>query len=71
MRRGTKEMDIIMMCFAEARLAALSASDLDLYDRILEENDQDLYAWVTGQTPAPQDYAPMMAEISRLAYVEK
>ena len=50
MRRGTKEMDILLMRFSEARLAALSPAELDLYEALLEENDQDLYQWITGQT---------------------
>jgi len=68
MRRGIKEMDIILMRFAEARLEALSESMLDLYDRLLEENDQDLYQWVTGQAQPPVPYAPLMDEIAGLAH---
>ena len=37
---------------------------LDLYDRLLEENDQDLYAWVTGQTPAPEPFSGLIAQIA-------
>lgn len=68
MRRGTKEMDIILMRFADARLASLSAPLLDLYDRLLEESDQDLYAWVTGRDAAPACYEPLMADITALAH---
>lgn len=67
MRRGTKEMDILMMRFADAHLDALDGADLDLYDRLLSENDQDLYQWVTGQTPAPVEFAPMIARIAAAA----
>lgn len=60
-RRGIKEMDIILMRFSELRLAQLSDADLDLYDVLLEENDQDLYQWVTGQIAPPERFAPIVA----------
>ena len=63
MRRGTKEMDLILMRFAAARLEDMDAAGLEHYDRFLEENDQDLYQWVSGQVPAPERFAGMVAEI--------
>lgn len=67
MRRGTKEMDILLMRFAEARLDAMDGAALDAYEALLEENDQDLYQWISGQLPAPEPHAPLVAEISRVA----
>ncbi len=67
MRRGTKEMDILLMRFAEARLAGLDDAALDAYEQLLSENDQDLYQWISGQHPAPDNHAPMIAEISQVA----
>lgn len=63
MRRGTKEMDILLMRFADAQLSHLSAADLDVYEQLLEENDQDLYQWITGQTPAPVPYAALISRV--------
>ena len=63
-RRGIKEMDLLMGAFAETRLAALSEADLDLYDRLLEENDHDLYAWVAGRAAPPAAYAGLVAQLS-------
>lgn len=63
MRRGTKEMDILLMRFSEARLAELSAAELDLYEALLEENDQDLYQWITGQAAAPDHLAPLIVQV--------
>ncbi len=59
-RRGTKEMDLILGRFAAARLDGFGAADLDLYEAVLEENDQDLYLWVTGARPSPAPLAPML-----------
>ncbi|HRK43289.1 MAG TPA: succinate dehydrogenase assembly factor 2 [Gemmobacter sp.] len=66
-RRGTKEMDLVLGPFADARLAGLSEADLRTYDTILNENDQDLLPWVLGQRPAPADLAPLLAEIADFA----
>ncbi|MEM9579644.1 MAG: succinate dehydrogenase assembly factor 2 [Pseudomonadota bacterium] len=65
MRRGIKEMDILLSAFADARLAGMSPGDLDTYDALLHENDQDLYQWVTGQITAPDRFREMIAQISQ------
>lgn len=46
-RRGMKEMDLILGHFADGPLATLGAADLDAYEAVLSENDQDLYLWIT------------------------
>lgn len=66
MRRGTKEMDLILMRFAAARLEAMDEARIARYDALLNENDQDLYQWVTGQVRAPEPHAEMVAEIVRV-----
>ncbi len=66
MRRGIREMDILMSRYAAARLEGLSDSELDLYDALLEENDQDLYQWVSGQVAAPERYSAMIDDIAKV-----
>ncbi|MEP0963131.1 MAG: succinate dehydrogenase assembly factor 2 [Roseobacter sp.] len=63
MRRGIKEMDLILQRFAEAHLESMSDADLTLYDEMLSENDHDLYQWVTGQTSAPETYGGLVDAI--------
>ncbi|SFE56949.1 FAD assembly factor SdhE [Roseivivax sediminis] len=63
-RRGTKEMDLILIRFSETELGALGPEDLDLYEDLLSENDQDLYAWISGQRPAPDRYGALVARIA-------
>jgi antitoxin CptB len=65
MRRGTKEMDILLMRYADARLALMDADALDAYEALLGENDQDLYQWISGQRPAPEAHAALVADIAR------
>ena len=64
MRRGIKEMDLILSEYARTRLNTMSDTDLALYDSLLRENDQDLYQWVTGQAPVPAQFSDMVTEIS-------
>ena len=65
MRRGIKEMDLILSAYAQANLAQMDAQALDLYDSLLSENDQDLYAWVTGQTAPPAAYDALVSDIAK------
>ncbi len=62
-RRGIKEMDVILTKFADAHLRSLDAAELDAYEAMLAENDQDLYQWVSGQKPAPAEHAAMIDRI--------
>lgn len=63
MRRGIKEMDVILDRFATAHLARLDADQLDAYDALLHENDQDLYTWVSGQAAPPETHKGMVSLI--------
>jgi len=64
MRRGIKEMDIILSAYATENLAKMDDAKITLYGHLLDENDQDLYQWVTGQVVAPDKFIQMIAEIS-------
>jgi antitoxin CptB len=66
-RRGTREMDLVLGPFADAHLPGLAAAELDLYETILAENDQDLMAWTLGQATPPATLAPLFARISQFA----
>jgi antitoxin CptB len=64
-RRGTKEMDLILGGFADAVLAGLDGATLDDYERLLEENDWDLYYWVTGAREVPETYSALVGRLRR------
>jgi antitoxin CptB len=66
-RRGTKEMDLILGGFCDTELAGLPEADIALYEELLEENDHDLYRWVTGQAPAPDRFADLLERIAARA----
>ena len=71
-RRGTKEMDLILGPFADSELPDLSPRDLDLYEAVLAENDQDLYPWITARLgdarPGPAPLLPMLDRVARFAH---
>ena len=67
MRRGIREMDILLDRFARAALADLGPDELDLYERLLGENDHDIYAWIAGKAPPPQWCAPLIERIREAA----
>ncbi len=66
-RRGTKEMDLILGPYGDAHLAGMDPAQLDLYEELLAQNDQDLLPWVLGQTPAPAFLVQIIAEIAAFA----
>lgn len=53
--RGTREMDLILGRFADAEIGNLSDAGLDELERLLEVNDPDLYAAITGDKVLPAD----------------
>jgi antitoxin CptB len=57
-------MDIILSAYATENLETMDEATIQLYDVLLDENDQDLYQWVTGQVPAPEKFRQMIARIS-------
>lgn len=70
-RRGIKEMDLILGHWSDDELAGLDPVTLDLYEAFLEENDHDLYLWVTARIGAdsekprgPEKYAVLLDPIA-------
>ena len=63
MRRGIKEMDIILSRFADDCLSQMTPKSLDIYEDFLDQNDQDLYQWVSGQAPSPPRISEMIEDI--------
>ena len=60
-RRGTKEMDMILGPFADQTMKTLTEEQLDAHEALMAEADTDLYAWISGQTPAPEHHKGAIA----------
>jgi antitoxin CptB len=64
MRRGIKEMDLILSDFASRALGGYDADQLALYEALLDESDLDIYHWVSGQSEAPARFSPLVSDIA-------
>lgn len=51
--RGTKEMDLLLGPFADARLDGFDAAALREYEAVLEVPEPDLYEWILGRAVPP------------------
>jgi len=49
-------MDLIMGRFADAVLSELTEAEIAELERLAEVPDPELYAWLTGGRPVPEDY---------------
>lgn len=65
--RGMKEMDVILTRFCDAELAGLDSATLDLFEALMDENDQEIFAWITGREPAAPQFAALVARIKAAA----
>ncbi|EFQ97885.1 early meiotic induction protein 5 [Nannizzia gypsea CBS 118893] len=56
-KRGTLESDLLLSTFASTYLGKMTGSQLDEYDRFLDENDWDIYYWATQEPPSESEVA--------------
>lgn len=67
MRRGIREMDLILIAFSDQIMSTLDDAELDIYDAMLAESDHDLYLWIAGQSVTPERYGSLVSRIRALA----
>jgi len=53
--RGCKETDLIIGQFAKQNVEKMSDSDLQIFDKILQMQDVDIYDWYTKKKPLPPE----------------
>lgn len=54
--RGVKESDLLFGHFAATYLPLLNDDQLDRYEALLGESDQDILAWIYGRVPVPPQH---------------
>ena len=64
LRRGTKEMDIILGKFSK-HLKYLSKKDLSIYEELLTIDDNRLYRWFSDQEEINPKFKKLIIEIKR------
>lgn len=58
-------------CFFDRHHATWNAAEIDLFERLVEEDDVDIMAWALGTQPVPAEYAgAMMDAMVLLDYVD-
>ncbi len=67
--RGIKEMDLILGNWADKNLASADDQELDLFERVLAEDDHDLYGWISGQQEAPDYFAEFAKDLAEGAAI--
>ena len=68
-RRGFREADLILGPFADKHVQGFSEAELDLFERLLEVPDQDLYAWIIGREPTGAEFdGPLMDRIKAFRF---
>ncbi|MEL6830119.1 MAG: succinate dehydrogenase assembly factor 2 [Pseudomonadota bacterium] len=68
-RRGFREMDLLMGSFADAHISELNDNDLDEFERLLETPDWEVYAWLVGQKPVPDNFqSRLLDRLMRFRY---
>lgn len=55
-KRGTSENSILLGEFAEKHLPTFSKTELSEYEQILNENDIDIFNWLSGAQSSPDTY---------------
>ena len=58
--RGIREMDLILGGFANQAIGSLTDGELHQYEHLLEVQDADLLAWVTGTAPIPAAFDTLL-----------
>ncbi len=68
--RGIKEVDLIMGNFVEANLETLTADDCAWFERLFEEQDHEILAWVTSSADTPEAFdGPIMDALKKLDFM--
>jgi antitoxin CptB len=63
--RGTRENDLLVGGFVEARIATLTEAELDDLDTILEYPDPLMTDWLTGRAALPADVPALLTAMVR------
>lgn len=53
--RGNKENDILLGQFARAEIGSFTEADMDQYEALLDESDNDIFDWVAHRAAVPAE----------------
>lgn len=64
-RRGMRELDLLMEKFLASDFDRLGDVELASLEQLLDEPDQDIFAWLTATREPPQDFDAIVSRIRR------
>lgn len=63
-RRGMKELDVVMQRYHDHRFAQASGGERALFVRLLTQvEDPDIWAWLMGYEPMPDAFVPLFEQL--------
>jgi antitoxin CptB len=62
-RRGLLELDLLFVHFLEQHYSALNVEERGAFQRLLEQPDQTLLAWLQGQQEPPSDLKTIIDKV--------
>ena len=69
--RGTREADYMIGCYFDTKHESWGESEVEWFERMLDEEDVDIMGWALGTLSVPDEYAgPMMDAFCKLDFVE-
>jgi antitoxin CptB len=69
--RGTREADMMIGGFCEARCESWNEEQIVWFEALLEEQDVDIMAWALGAQPTPIEWqGQMMDDMRRMDFVK-
>lgn len=65
--RGCKETDLVLGSYCSQKLEGMDTEKLALFEAFLDEDDADIWHWLTDKLPCPKpEYASLLAELKGL-----
>lgn len=61
--RGMKEMDVLLGVFSHSYVPQASSSAIQIFSRLLEEQDAHILDWCMGKQAVPSHYKSLVIEI--------
>ena len=62
--RGCKETDLVLGTYCTRNIEQLPEQELQIFEQFLDEDDAEIWAWLTEKTPCPNpSYAPLLAQL--------
>ena len=62
--RGCKETDLVLGTYCAQNIERLDEAHLHLFEAFLDEDDAEIWAWLTEKTACPNSaYTPLLAEL--------